>query len=101
MSIKPGSYTVEVTQQDINLGCTEDSFCCPIALAVCRLFEVDPNEQIVEVGTKIHFNNSMSCFISHDPIFGFIKRFDSGHHVEPFTFNLTIIPYELETEGPS
>lgn len=76
---------IEVTQQDIDSGKKSDTSCCPVALAMARA--VEPLR--VSVITK--WASIDGRYHSLPPeVTTFIKRFDIGGAVDPFTFELQL-----------
>ena len=91
---------VQVTQEDILLGIKKNAFKCPIACAVKRAF---PNWQEVEVcddGIKVL--DDMNTYwdsndaANQDTLIGFMKAFDEGEPVRPFTIEVTFEERERE-----
>ena len=89
---------VQVTQNDINHGQRKNCGYCPIALAVKRTIKFSENEELrlLVYLSSIEFNNAYDshCTISRSnnskKVQNFIKNFDNGRNVEPFSFFLTI-----------
>ncbi len=77
-------YVIEVTQGDIELG-IEGSLCgCPIARALSRMF---PGfNGVSRVSCEIDGSRYMLPDIARE----FIRRFDRGLSVAPFTFTLSL-----------
>lgn len=85
-------YHINVTVEDIRRGCRESEFACPIALAIRRAtgrgVEVTPysahlysQEYLVKVKVPLP-----------DDARAFIRRFDGGAAVRPFSFELDVAP---------
>lgn len=85
--IKPGTYKVSVTSEDITHGIRKNGIACPIALALQRTF-----------GTKdIHVEDSHLCIGSTEGFLlprkeadNFIAMFDQGNIVLPMEFTLNL-----------
>jgi hypothetical protein len=76
---------IEVTADDIAEGVPEDGIGCPIACALNRLtgdrYEVDYEEVTTPDGRVIDLPPEARAFI---------RRFDRGDEVAPFTFELPL-----------
>ena len=96
------TYKIEVIKDDIENGIRGHSDCCPIALAVCRVFERKSEDIEVEVdGSDINFmfEDVQIGYATHkdsELVRKFVERFDKEELVFPFEFS--IIPYEKEVE---
>ncbi len=86
--------TIKVTKSDIKNGIKRDCDTCPIALAITRvlspkyIIEIEPDQvNIYKHGTIL-----MDCGDYPLPKIAkaFILKFDRGHHVNPFSFNLNV-----------
>jgi hypothetical protein len=79
---------INVTQEDINKGCQNDSGTCPIALALSR---ATGNAVHVRAIYASVYNWSL-LYTTDLPIEArlFIRDFDSGKHVDPFSFELEL-----------
>ena len=84
------TITVNVTQEDIDEGQERECESCPIALAVRRLLNcgVTVHEAICLFGAKHGV-----CALADEP-FAFVKAFDAGLPVKPFSFIATFQDYE-------
>lgn len=78
---------ITVTQDDINKGAPHNPLCCPIARAIGRKID----SPFVSVKTKefLYFDDILDEYLTFemsDRAQEFVKRFDSGESVKPFTF---------------
>jgi hypothetical protein len=81
--VKP--LTIDVTQEDIERGyivCRD----CPIELAVMR---ADKTINFVKAG-KLGLIMKNNCYALPSIALEFIEKFDNGHKVEPFSFEIII-----------
>lgn len=80
---------VHVTQEDIDNGKRTDCKCCPIALAIGRIFP----DSVIHVIRDIHVFSKTgidSKIYKHtDASRAFVTRFDARDPVEPFEFELS------------
>lgn len=90
--------TIGVTQEDIDRGQRCDSHFCPIAMAVIRHITPDV---IVDVTYRVDLSWLGDNYEEYDvsiplphPVQYFIGRFDAGHRVLPFDFQLDL-PVEV------
>ena len=78
---------IEVTQHDIDKGLNNNCFLCPIAHAVKRKMGTDSVlvycDRISVMSTVTSYNYKLPKKART-----FIKRFDDGKPVEPFTFEI-------------
>lgn len=87
-------HTVNVTAEDIREGGRVDAFCCPVALALRRA--VPPHVERVGVTGAYAALWTPDCghrttdVLLPDAARAFIDRYDDGHDVEPFTFEIEI-----------
>jgi hypothetical protein len=92
------NYTVNVTQEDIDLGCKQNSVCCPVARAAARAMGelvAEPNAQVdVGVGTitvsvysvREQFKTAFLPLAARE----FICCYDAGDKVYPFSFEIQL-----------
>jgi len=87
--VSPGTYHIDVTNEDILKGVRGDASLCAIARAVKRALDLEDAE--IE-GSKIR----MGYLRGEGPraIDAFIATYDSAGRVEPFAFDLTLEPTE-------
>jgi hypothetical protein len=82
---------IQVTQKDIDKGLKSSCYECPIALAFKRkvknqiLFGYAVNYESIDHFTK---DNKWYIYALPKKAQTFIKRFDGGKPVEPFTFEI-------------
>ena len=84
---------IHVTQEHINWGDSNSPQSCPIALAIKE--QLPRAKQIGVKHTYAHMildNKTLYLQFSRRTT-KFIRYFDAGHEVEPFTFVLSGIPY--------
>lgn len=67
---------ITVTAEHIKRGVKDDSFLCPIALAMIEVIGAEEHERV----------NNGACLPAS--VLKFVKRFDSGKPVKPFSFLL-------------
>lgn len=76
---------VEVTKQDIARGIKRDGYSCPVARAMKRTL----HRRKIWVGWHYYQIGEDGAFITLPPtVTQFVKAFDSGKKVEPFTFEV-------------
>lgn len=79
---------IEVTQDDINNGDRDDTQSCPIALALLKAGFTEPRVDGCDIcyteGDKV--KSVMSPSVVRD----FVKSFDRGLPVKPFSFELDL-----------
>jgi hypothetical protein len=91
-------YTFNVTADDIAHGHKDSPCGCPIALAICRTLGIDPelgNIDVDDRGVFLARNGGASMLRrASGPLpkaaSQFMRGFDAGRPVEPFTFRLAI-----------
>lgn len=76
---------INVTQEDINKGIKSDCSKCPIALAANRVI---PNGALAVGGASITYWNEKEAIsiLLPEIALKFIRDFDSGRKVKPFSF---------------
>lgn len=80
--------TIEVTEADIQVGQRKNCFDCPIALAVRRAYpEITNPEFNISVGVRHGFVGNARFWMPTEAA-EFIKKFDAGETVEPFSFQV-------------
>jgi hypothetical protein len=83
--MSPSKFVVEVTTNDIKLGIQNESDACPVALAIKRktglLSRVYVSLMGADVGSTLYKLDGQTTV--------FIKKFDKGDPVLPFTAILT------------
>lgn len=86
---------VEVTQEHIDRGASNDCWSCPIALSLGNYF--DKSKVFYEVDAHyIDFpNEDILCLLKEEAV-SFIDDFDSNKKVKPFSFDLEV-PKQLES----
>jgi hypothetical protein len=75
---------VEVTAEDIEQGQPNDSRCCPIALALKRIYP----DRTIRVGDEGFAEIGDGMAILPDEAYQFIGAFDEGRSVKPISFTL-------------
>lgn len=80
------TYTINVTQDDIDNGVPDRAHLCPIAKAVNR----DTGGRFVSVGSKTILTVPGDHQLLPDKAVRFIRRFDNRRRVKPFTFELDL-----------
>lgn len=75
---------IQVTQEDIDQGEPGEPESCAVAKAIRR--QLKP--QHVQVTDVIEINNS--DFEAPPAVIEFIERYDHGHRVQPFEFDLAV-----------
>lgn len=86
------NYAINVTEQDIAVGEQRSCRHCPISVAIGRIsgaISVSTDEECIRVGSNDvipsdHY--ATPCAAAE-----FIRAFDTGNPVEPFTFELKSI----------
>ena len=87
--VSPGTYHIDVTNEDILKGVRGDGSSCAIARAVKRALDLEDAEidgSIISIG---YLRGE-----GPDSIDAFIATYDSAGRVEPFAFDLTLEPTE-------
>jgi hypothetical protein len=79
---------IRVLRTDIKRGKPGSSSRCPVALAVRRVFGRHPDFTNVSVGLWIIVSNKILDVRIPKVALEFIKRFDAGRKVKPFTFEI-------------
>lgn len=91
---------VEVTQDDIDNGTPGERCRCPIARAVKRLINVDPDSDAgIEVYSKWIDMNGHDAYGLPDEAIDFISRFDTDLDVAPFKFTGERIAIEEDEDA--
>ena len=80
---------INVTQDDIDQGTPSDPFCCPIALAASRAFSVPANATYDYIALKLR-NRNNKLYRTPKTASAFIRAFDHGQAVQPFSFELPV-----------
>ena len=89
---------LEVTADDIAKGFKKDSAFCPIARAVKREFPTWQEVEVSDDGIKVLDDMNTNWLTGKEKsIDFFIRAFDSGHQVYPFTVEIT---FEEEVREP-
>lgn len=78
---------IDVTQEDIDHGMPKCFYDCPVALAIKRTYGIE----YARVNGYILVGLKRGALTPPD-VTTFIKQFDAGHYVEPFSFELPIEP---------
>lgn len=76
--------TITVSQDDIEQGQPLKGLSCPIALAIKRATGLE----YVGVGVRQYWYKDLAGGVLPPEVTEFVKAFDSGKPVEPFTFEL-------------
>lgn len=78
-------YFIEVTADDISEGVIFENNWCPIALAIKRIV----GDRLVKVKFgNIYLSNHDYAWNTTFPVKQFIKKFDNGDQVSPFSFEM-------------
>ena len=81
------TYTIEVTQEDIDKGNRLAPCSCPVALAISRA----TNKCAIVSSQDVSFQAYGGGFVYFDAIVrDFINKFDGRQPVQPFKFDLDI-----------
>lgn len=83
---------IQVTQEDIDKGIPGDECNCPIALALKRDPQIDPDTVCVDEGTVEYFSQGGDKFrgFAYYDMRRFITRFDKRESVEPEDFIIDV-----------
>ena len=83
---------IDVTYFDILRGKRTKTNACPVALAIKRA--VNPLWRVSVIPTNVHFYHSISEYNRLIPpeVTEFIKAFDAGRLIAPFSFVLEDLP---------
>lgn len=88
-------YLIQVTQEDIDQGCRNSGGRCPIARALIRALSVDFSPHVYVAKTQVNVWNNKKFVVQHRGIpevaKNFIKQFDAGEKVLPFSFEFEIL----------
>lgn len=79
---------INVTENDIRAGIPEDCHSCPVALALVRQCQCEGAE--ISDDLTLHFPGLKMEFDLPDTVASFIKAFDKGEDVVPFSFTLAV-----------
>jgi hypothetical protein len=82
--------TIEVTQRDISRGVPADCSKCPVALAVRRATKIRKIAADTSGLFRIAPYTEFARFTAKHPARKFIKDFDAGEPVEPFSFEVEL-----------
>jgi hypothetical protein len=89
-------FEISVTAEDIAQGVRRSCHLCPVAIAARRVVLNHGSEAVIEVGayTLICLDNKTDIPIAVGPlpfeVVRQIRRFDYGHKIEPFDFELDL-----------
>ena len=83
---------IDVTYSDIMRGKRTKTNACPVALAIKRT--VNPSWNVSVIPTNVHFFHNISEVNRLIPpeVTEFIKAFDAGRLIAPFSFVLEDLP---------
>lgn len=95
MPVKLGRYKVQVMQEDIDNGIKENPCHCPIALAACRVLNIDPDDKILEVDDRISFP-AYWIKVLMPSVSDFVVNFDEGRAVGPWEFDMELVEETVE-----
>ena len=84
MSESERNMLIKVTRKDIEGGKPDDCYSCPVARALKRHLKTNH----IEVGGCWGWAVGKSYFNLPKTAVAFIKKFDAGMEVKPFSFNL-------------
>ena len=98
----PQPVTIHVTQEDIHLGVCKDAEECAIALALAHKYKDHVNWVEVENIDSIKMADSLRdkwyrvhiCPDDDVKVHDFLRDFDDGQKVEPFSFDINEIEEE-------
>lgn len=82
------TYTIEVTQADIDRGLRASCYSCPVALALYR--SIKSNVQVGDSYLAVHIGDSITDIESPPIVKEFVFNFDRFVEVKPFTFTLDL-----------
>ena len=82
------TVTIDVTQEDIDNGVRAMCDKCPIALAIARKIKCDI--YVSTFLTRLYYEDLGLEFSNSTPMYTFVKNFDQGVPVQPFSFELDI-----------
>lgn len=91
------NYEINVTQEHINNGKTQDYYSCPISLAIKEKLKKDDVHPIIKTGHTSIKIFTIGSFYYHvvytipDIATYFIQQFDKEKPVHPFSFKITKI----------
>lgn len=80
---------IEVTKDDIENGIRHNSYCCPIALAVCRALNVPSESEYVDVQFDEMFIKFYDVEVPN--LDHWITSFDEEELVFPFSFEMNLV----------
>ena len=84
------TFTVDVTEEDIAIGERRNCLFCPVARALRRVPEIVSVVSAYPYAVAFHTENRYHCFAPPTPVGEFIRDYDRGDPVKPFSFTLTI-----------
>ena len=90
----PAELVIEVTAEDIRRGVREDACWCPVARAIARLLDVRLGDDEVIVGRELILIRPLGSLTDYElpaEAARFIRAFDHGEPVEPFTFTARLV----------
>jgi len=90
----PDELVISVTAEDIRDGEPESACACPIALAIARLLDASTEDEDVIVGREVILIRPLGVLIDYElpaSAAQFIRAFDNGDAVEPFTFTARLV----------
>lgn len=84
--------TINVTSEDISRGEPKNARCCPVAIAIGRHanWATEVTVDRYEIGFETDINCESELVSTPAEASEFIKDFDAGMPVQPFSFNLDI-----------
>jgi hypothetical protein len=85
---------VDVTDEDILVGVPEDCGQCPVALALSRLFPDAQDIAVRATGIWLWIDGKLAFFPPPPEVVAFVESFDAREHVDPFSFDVPIVPPE-------
>lgn len=85
---------IDVTQEDIDLGIPK-SFGCPISRALTRktglcALALGNSAVLYESFSDVNAGSCLCIYANNPKIENFVKNFDFGYEVKPFSFYATI-----------
>jgi len=81
---------IEVKQEHIDKGDRTSPCSCPVALALKEAGLPDPG--VTETQIRLDVMNSWRSVQIPDEAAAFVRAFDAGESVQPFTFDLPLEP---------
>lgn len=81
---------IEVTQKDIDSGVESDVEACPVWRGVRRVVKRGMRVLVDHISIDLRINGMWEELFTPQRAINFMKRFDDGRAVKPFSFDLDI-----------